>query len=156
MGNFTEYVHFQFHHISHHGSYTILRLAMKGCNYSLKIEQSIIFACPYTGIQKYSYVTICKHLLHALTSGHPLLIRVTTKATTLLTFLQCWDAFPVFHIYEALCAFIFISMQDKDLYLLDDPLAAVDAHVATHLFTHCIMGLLRHKTRILCTHHLRY
>ena len=41
------------------------------------------------------------------------------------------------------------------MYLLDDPLAAVDAHVATHLYNHCIMGLLRHKTRMLCTHHVR-
>ena len=42
------------------------------------------------------------------------------------------------------------------MYLLDDPLAAVDAHVATHLYTHCIMGLLKRKTRILCTHHIRF
>ena len=42
------------------------------------------------------------------------------------------------------------------MYLLDDPLAAVDAHVATHLYTHCIMGLLIRKTRILCTHHIRF
>ncbi|CAI8012847.1 Multidrug resistance-associated protein 7, partial [Geodia barretti] len=43
--------------------------------------------------------------------------------------------------------------QDKSVYLLDDPLAAVDAYVARHLYTHCIMGLMGHKTRILCTHH---
>ena len=42
------------------------------------------------------------------------------------------------------------------MYLLDDPLAAVDAHVAAHLFQHCIMGLLRNKTRILCTHHTKF
>ena len=46
--------------------------------------------------------------------------------------------------------------QDKDVYLLDDPLAAVDAHVAHHLFHKCIMGLLKTKTRILCTHHTKY
>ncbi|KAK3750705.1 hypothetical protein QZH41_005748 [Actinostola sp. cb2023] len=46
--------------------------------------------------------------------------------------------------------------QDKDVYLLDDPLAAVDAHVAAHLFQHCILGLLREKTVILCTHHTKY
>ncbi|XP_074640753.1 ATP-binding cassette sub-family C member 10-like [Tubulanus polymorphus] len=43
--------------------------------------------------------------------------------------------------------------QDKDIYLLDDPFAAVDAHVAQHIYEFCIMGLLRDKTRILCTHH---
>ena len=42
------------------------------------------------------------------------------------------------------------------MYFLDDPLAAVDAHVAHHLFTHCIMGLLRQKTRVLCTHHTKF
>ncbi|VDI80258.1 ATP-binding cassette, subfamily C (CFTR/MRP), member 10 [Mytilus galloprovincialis] len=46
--------------------------------------------------------------------------------------------------------------QDKSVYLLDDPLAAVDAHVAKHLYTKCIMGLLKNKTRILCTHHTKY
>ncbi|XP_038072640.1 multidrug resistance-associated protein 7-like [Patiria miniata] len=46
--------------------------------------------------------------------------------------------------------------QDKDLYLLDDPMAAVDAHVGAHIFSKCIMGLLRNKTRILCTHHTKY
>ena len=45
--------------------------------------------------------------------------------------------------------------QDKAVYLLDDPLAAVDAHVAAHLYHHCINGLLRHKTRVLSTHHIR-
>lgn len=46
--------------------------------------------------------------------------------------------------------------QDKEVYLLDGPLAAVDAHVASHLYTHCILGLLREKTRIVCTHHLGF
>lgn len=46
--------------------------------------------------------------------------------------------------------------QDKEIYLLDDPLAAVDTHVAAHLFHHCIMGLLQNKTRILCTHHTHF
>ena len=46
--------------------------------------------------------------------------------------------------------------QDKEIYLLDGPLAAVDAHVANHLYTHCILGLLREKTRILCTHHVGF
>ena len=45
---------------------------------------------------------------------------------------------------------------DKEIYLLDDPLSAVDAHVANHLYTQCINGLLANKTRILCTHHIKY
>ncbi|KAH9493041.1 Multidrug resistance-associated protein 7 [Bulinus truncatus] len=46
--------------------------------------------------------------------------------------------------------------QDKSVYLLDDPLSAVDAHVAKHIYTHCIMGLLKKKTCILCTHHVKF
>ncbi|XP_068088685.1 ATP-binding cassette sub-family C member 10 isoform X2 [Hyperolius riggenbachi] len=42
--------------------------------------------------------------------------------------------------------------QEKELLLLDDPLAAVDADVASHLMEKCILGILRQKTRILCTH----
>ena len=40
--------------------------------------------------------------------------------------------------------------------MFDDPLAAVDAHVAKHLFEQCVMGLLADKTRILCTHHVKF
>ncbi|XP_078503543.1 ATP-binding cassette sub-family C member 10-like [Lissotriton helveticus] len=46
--------------------------------------------------------------------------------------------------------------QDKEIYLLDDPLAAVDADVASHLLEKCIMGILRDKTRILCTHRTEF
>ncbi|NXV50160.1 MRP7 protein, partial [Uria aalge] len=46
--------------------------------------------------------------------------------------------------------------QDKEIYLLDDPLAAVDANVANHLMRKCILGILKHKTRILCTHRTEF
>ncbi|GBO27860.1 Canalicular multispecific organic anion transporter 1, partial [Araneus ventricosus] len=44
--------------------------------------------------------------------------------------------------------------QDKDVYLLDDPLSAVDVHVRKSLFNDVIgnNGLLKNKTRILVTH----
>lgn len=42
------------------------------------------------------------------------------------------------------------------MYLLDDPISAVDVHVARHLFSHCIRGLLKHKTRLLCTHQIQF
>ncbi|KAL7855132.1 hypothetical protein SRHO_G00173220 [Serrasalmus rhombeus] len=45
---------------------------------------------------------------------------------------------------------------DKDIYLLDDPLAAVDADVAQHLMEKCILGILKNKTRILCTHRIEF
>ncbi|XP_007530511.1 ATP-binding cassette sub-family C member 10 [Erinaceus europaeus] len=46
--------------------------------------------------------------------------------------------------------------QEKELYLLDDPLAAVDADVAKHLLQRCILGVLSHTTRLLCTHRTEY
>ncbi|XP_043988335.1 ATP-binding cassette sub-family C member 4-like isoform X1 [Gambusia affinis] len=46
--------------------------------------------------------------------------------------------------------------READIYLLDDPLSAVDAEVGQHLFEECICGLLRKKPRILVTHQLQY
>ncbi|XP_030637683.1 ATP-binding cassette sub-family C member 4 [Chanos chanos] len=46
--------------------------------------------------------------------------------------------------------------QDADIYLLDDPLSAVDAEVGRHLFEQCICGTLKNKPRILVTHQLQY
>ncbi|XP_055982306.1 ATP-binding cassette sub-family C member 10 [Sorex fumeus] len=48
------------------------------------------------------------------------------------------------------------AYQEKELYLLDDPLAAVDADVARHLLHRCILGLLGDTTRLLCTHRTEY
>lgn len=45
---------------------------------------------------------------------------------------------------------------DADIYLLDDPLSAVDTHVGKHLFEECIVKYLKDKTRILVTHQLQY
>lgn len=42
------------------------------------------------------------------------------------------------------------------IVLLDDPLAAVDAHVGAHLFDECIIGALAGTTRILVTNQLQY
>jgi hypothetical protein len=36
---------------------------------------------------------------------------------------------------------------DRDIYILDDPLSAVDAHVGRFLFEKCICGRLKEKTR---------
>ncbi|XP_070703342.1 multidrug resistance-associated protein 1 [Pempheris klunzingeri] len=47
---------------------------------------------------------------------------------------------------------------DRAVYLLDDPLSAVDAHVGKHIFEHVFgpEGLLKDKTRVLVTHGLSY
>lgn len=48
--------------------------------------------------------------------------------------------------------------QNNEVYLLDDPLSAVDSHVGKHIFENVIgpKGLLKNKTRILVTNGLTY
>lgn len=48
--------------------------------------------------------------------------------------------------------------RDADIYLLDDPLSAVDAHVGRHIFEQCIMEFLgdENKICVLVTHQLQY
>ncbi|KAG5875254.1 hypothetical protein JTB14_011933 [Gonioctena quinquepunctata] len=46
--------------------------------------------------------------------------------------------------------------RDTDIYLLDDPLSAVDIHVSKHLYDECINGYLAGKTRILVTHQVHH
>ncbi|XP_065758076.1 ATP-binding cassette sub-family C member 4-like isoform X2 [Muntiacus reevesi] len=46
--------------------------------------------------------------------------------------------------------------QDADIYLLDDPLSAVDAEVSRHLFKQCICQVLHEKITILVTHQWQY
>lgn len=45
---------------------------------------------------------------------------------------------------------------DADIYLLDDPLSAVDAKVGKHLFERCIKEFLSGRIRILATHQLQF
>ncbi|KAF2313409.1 hypothetical protein GH714_010834 [Hevea brasiliensis] len=46
--------------------------------------------------------------------------------------------------------------QDADVYLLDDPFSAVDAHTATTLFDDCVIGGLSQKTVLLVTHQVDF
>ena len=50
------------------------------------------------------------------------------------------------------------AYSDADIFLLDDPLSAVDSHVGKHIFKNVIGpdGMLAEKTRLLVTHGLTY
>ena len=43
-----------------------------------------------------------------------------------------------------------------DIYLLDDPLSAVDTHVARRLMDECLLGVLKDMTRVLVTHQIQF
>ena len=45
---------------------------------------------------------------------------------------------------------------EKDIYLLDDPISALDANVGMKVMKNCIIKFLSGKTRILVTHALQY
>ena len=45
---------------------------------------------------------------------------------------------------------------DADIFLLDDPLSAVDPRVAHNIFSQCIRGYLREKAVLLVTHQLSF
>jgi len=45
---------------------------------------------------------------------------------------------------------------DADVYIFDDPLSAVDAHVGRAIFNECMLKMLAKTTRILVTHGLQY
>lgn len=46
--------------------------------------------------------------------------------------------------------------READIYLLDDPLSAVDSNVGKHIFDNCIRGFLKSKCVIFITNQLQY
>ncbi|KAA8520373.1 hypothetical protein F0562_014629 [Nyssa sinensis] len=49
-----------------------------------------------------------------------------------------------------------VVYQDADIYLLNDPFSAVDAHTGTQLFEDCLMGILKDKTILYVTHQVEF
>ncbi|XP_043596465.1 multidrug resistance-associated protein 5-like isoform X4 [Bombus pyrosoma] len=45
---------------------------------------------------------------------------------------------------------------NRDIYFLDDPLSAVDAHVASYIFKNLILGALKDKCVLLVTHQVQF
>ncbi|RZC81081.1 hypothetical protein C5167_043665 [Papaver somniferum] len=48
------------------------------------------------------------------------------------------------------------AYQDADIYILDDPFSAVDAHTGSQLFEECLMGILKEKTILYVTNQLEF
>ncbi|RZC43873.1 hypothetical protein C5167_036838 [Papaver somniferum] len=48
------------------------------------------------------------------------------------------------------------AYQDADIYILDDPFSAVDAHTGRQLFEECLMGILKDKTIFYVTHQVEF
>lgn len=46
--------------------------------------------------------------------------------------------------------------KDADIYLLDDPLSAVDAHVGNRILEDCVKGYIKDKTCLIATHQLQF
>ena len=46
--------------------------------------------------------------------------------------------------------------ESADIYLLDDPLSAVDSRVSRHIFEKCIKKHLKGRLRVLVTHQIQY
>ena len=45
---------------------------------------------------------------------------------------------------------------DKEIYIFDDPISALDVDVGMKVINNCILDFLKHKTVILVTHALQY
>ena len=58
--------------------------------------------------------------------------------------------------YSLLCLFCRAIYRRADVYLLDDPLSAVDTVVGRRLFETCLKGVLSSSVVVLVTHQLQY
>ena len=54
------------------------------------------------------------------------------------------------------CYFYRAIYRKADVYILDDPLSAVDTVVGRRLFQTCMSGVLKNSVVVLVTHHLQY
>ena len=45
---------------------------------------------------------------------------------------------------------------DKDIYILDDPLNALDVNVGLNIINNCLVGYLKGKTILMATNELQY
>ena len=86
--------------------------------------------------------------------------REVVKACSLVTDLQQWGGDLVEVAFNTLSggqrqriSLARACYADADLYIVDDPISAVDAAVGRHLLEKCFRGYLKGKTILLATHH---
>ena len=74
-------------------------------------------------------------------------MKIDSELLSLKTLYKFDNIFTIFSLARAV-------YNNADVYLLDDPLSAVDSNVGKHIFEKVIgpKGVLRKKTRILVTH----
>ncbi|CAG9783009.1 unnamed protein product [Diatraea saccharalis] len=108
------------------------------------VRQNILFGLPYDPVRYKKVVTACALLrdFELLPNGDSTLVG---ERGTSLSGGQ-----------RARVGLARACYRQADVYLLDDPLSAVDTHVGKELVAKCMMGLLRHSTRILVTHQLHH
>ncbi|XP_059049024.1 ATP-binding cassette subfamily C member 4-like [Achroia grisella] len=108
------------------------------------VRQNILFGLPYDPVRYKKVVTACALLrdFEQLPSGDGTLVGERGASLS--------------GGQRARIGLARACYRQADIYLLDDPLSAVDAHVGKHLVSECLLGLLQHSTRILVTHQLHH
>ncbi|XP_026764574.2 ATP-binding cassette sub-family C member 4-like [Galleria mellonella] len=108
------------------------------------VRQNILFGLPYDPVRYKKVVTACALIqdFKQLPSGDSTLVGERGASLS--------------GGQRARISLARACYRQADIYLLDDPLSAVDAHVSKHLMSECLMGLLQHSTRLLVTHQLHH
>ncbi|KAF2894912.1 hypothetical protein ILUMI_11261 [Ignelater luminosus] len=112
--------------------------------FSASIKQNIVFGQPFETERYQDVIRVCalEHDLYHLPFGDETIVG---ERGVLLSGGQKARVSLARTIYKK-----------ADIYLLDDPLSAVDTHVGKQLYEGCIRKVLEDKCRILVTHQLQY
>ncbi|CAH1257942.1 ABCC4 [Branchiostoma lanceolatum] len=122
----------------------VLYAAQQSWVFSSTVRQNIVFGLPFEHLKYWKIIDCCglSKDLEAMPNGD--LTLVGDRGITL-------SGGQKARINLARAVY-----RDADIYLLDDPLSAVDAKVGRLIFERCIQGMLKNKVRILVTHQLQY
>ncbi|GAB6029567.1 hypothetical protein CHUAL_005311 [Chamberlinius hualienensis] len=118
-------------------------LPQKPWLFSATVKQNILFGLPYDEIRYFKVIQACalEQDLTMLENGDN--TAVDDKGLTL-------SGGQKSRICLARCLY-----RNCDIYLLDDPLSAVDVRVENHIYNNCLKNLSHKATIVLVTHRLR-